>query len=178
MAIALVLVGQAAATSYNHVQWFDTLNKLELQVNDVLLIFNAQAQVIVQAAIRNPTGFNGMGLVSVIYVVQVNSTSEPFQGLGGLGVASGTVSYEAKNLLIPPQGSLNITVVLSPPAEIVDSLKTFVNNHQSDLEKFAAITIIVPSSFGRVLLPYCYQLPQHMFTTCPSIQPRPIPHFG
>ena len=124
--------------------------------------------VIVQATVQNPSTFNGLHLKNVNYLVFVNSTSQAFNppATGSTQIASFSSQVEKS---IPPVNNMNITYAFQINPVIVSPLQTFLETHNSttDLVTYVSVTLYFLSSVGTYTIPFCYQLPQNVFTICP-----------
>ncbi len=183
LAISLVVVAQAAALTYGHVQWFDTLRQVQYEFDSVELHLTGMANATISASASNPTNYNGIRVWSASYVVFVNATDEnfPLQGgpdAGEFGVR--TVRYETSPTTLPAMGVLNLTFTVLPHPEVVDPLRDFVANHSDRLRIFVGITMTLLSSFGFVEIPACYEFSplQQDFTLCPGLEVPPRTRFG
>lgn len=163
--IALALLGQVAAYSIPHVQYFDSLARLDLQARDVIFLLHSQPSIVVYASVRNPTGYAGLKIESVTYTVFVNSTSDPS---GPVGAGSGTTSYASNPPNIPPNNDFNITTTI-PPYTVLGNFTTFVVAHAEVQQRFVSIIVVLLSPFGLIQVPYCYEFPRRIFTICPSL---------
>ncbi len=179
LAVAMLMVGQAAAYTWTHIRWFSSMNDLQIDVREVRIETSGKAVVI--AFLQNPTDFQGIRFWSVTYAVFANSTSEGFYTVRpGIAAEVGvtTASYEATPVYVPAGDSLNLTVVVSPHPEIVDSLRDLVSRHPDDLRIFVGITPIFRSSFGPVEVPHCFESPRNVPTICPGLEAPPRTRFG
>ncbi len=179
VAIALVVVGQAALQTQSNVQWFSSTANLTVYIENVTFHLDTTALgyafVTVRASVDNPGDFNGLRVTDANYAVFVNSTSQSFsvQGSTIIGMSDFTIQKT-----VPSRRSLNITVPLPLLSDVVSPLKTFISTHQADLVTFVGVTLFLDSSYGRLSIPYCYEIPGPVFAVCPPARPPPRGGFG
>ena|SRR2546426_6054243 len=166
VAIAIVAVGASTVMANGNVQWFTSSSQLTVDIQRVELMINTESPVAqVYASVHNPTGFGGLRLSDVGYGIFANSTTASFSYQGNSEVGNGGF---LRSELIPPLGTLNITFSVPIYPEVLLSLQDFVSTHQADFTTIVGVTINLNSSFGSVLILYCYQMPGQSFTICPS----------
>lgn len=171
VAIVVGSLTPVAGATLNYVQWFDTLKRLDVQIDDAA--FDEQFNLVVRTYVRNPTGFSGLKLESVRYVVFLNSTTENFavQATGfALDIGVKTLSYAG--IVLDRQAVLNATARLAPHSDLTQYLQDFLSRHPTDLIIFVSVTLTLRSQLGYLSTPYCYRLPDHEFTECPT--PRTV----
>ncbi len=183
LGITVALGVQTVSLTWGHVQLFDALRQLQYRFDNVELRLEGEATAVVVASAYNPTGYDGMRVWSVLYVVFVNATDANFSMKGGPDAGEFGVreaSYEAEPRTFPARGIFNLAFTLLPHPEIVEPMRSFVTAHPGQLRIFVGITLTLLSSFGFIDVPSCYEFSpaQPDFTLCPGLEVPPRTRFG
>ena len=174
--IALFAVAIVSSETYGTVQWFSAVNNLDFSSSTPVLHLDNQSLgypfVLVQATLKNPTGYSSIYVTFVTLTVYVasegNDTS--FQVAGSPEVAQTGFSIGQS---LGSQKSLNASQVVPLFTDVLSSLKGFLSNHPSDAVTFVQAEVHMSSIYGPFSNTYCYSYPGDALTVCPP--PRAPP---
>ena len=174
--IAIIIVSEVSAATFQYVQWFDGMNGLQVSVNGFRFIYgNGSAsdpfRALINATVSNPTSFAGIRLKTIYYSVFLNSTTEQWVFRDSPQFSLRSYTY---GKTIAQRTVLNITYAPQVDTEVASSARAFLDAHPNDLIPVVGITLVLASSFGTITVPYCFQMPTSQRTICPPTR-SPLP---
>jgi len=167
--IALLAAGLVAFEANGLIQWYSTLNNINLRVSNVQFHLDGQPlgfpYLIVAATVFGPERYNDLTLSQLGFNVFVDSTNESFAVQDSSAVAQTVFVTQDR---IPLGDSLNITTAVGLISDVITPLHDYLDRHnQTNLVTFVGVTLYFRSVYGSLSIPYCYQLPGNILTQCP-----------